>query len=99
MTRIRDRIIRALGGHTAAEWQAQLASSRGIRACVKLGAPRRLPIRLRVTRHIPDGWDEQAYRENMARAIAEEMLQTGLIAFRREEGKIAGEALVFPPEE
>lgn len=106
MAKIRDRLIRALGGHTEAEWQRDIASMRGSRMPVKLGLARRLPVGVAVTQTLgrPEDDTDPLVRENMAYRLGRLMMERGMIDYSVAPGKdgappvIRAAANVYPPE-
>lgn len=103
---IRNRLIRALGGYTPAEWQREITSMRGSRTPLHLGVVRRLPVRVEAAQLLSraeDGGD-RIVRENMAYRLAVILLERGLIRFEVVEDagalpELRALAVVYPPED
>ncbi len=106
MAKIRDWLIRALGGHTEAEWQRDIASMRGSRTPVKLGLTRRLPVGVTAEEFLVQPVDgaDPLMRENMAYRLGRMLLDLGMIDYRTEAGRgdelnvLRASVFVYPPE-
>ena len=104
--RIRDRIIRSLGGYTAQEWQREIAGMRGQRTSLVLGKTRRLPVKVeaRQTVSLAAYGEDPLVRENMAYRLAGIMMERGLIEYKvtlslDRPPELVARAVVYPPEE
>ena len=104
--KLKDRLIRWLGGYTPAEWQREISAMRGARGSLYLGAVRLLPIRVecRQILRAPVYGNDKLTRENMAYKLAACMLERGLIAYEVEENEdrppeLRARVTVYPPEE
>ena len=104
--RIKDRIIRALGGYTPEEWQREITSMRGSRTPLHLGVIRRLPVKAEARQTLWQSLDanDRLVRENLAYRLSAILLDRGLIRFEivKKEGQLPeliARAVVYPPED
>ena len=104
--KIKDRIIRALGGYTRADVREQVDAAKRPKPALVLGMERRLPIRVRCRQPLvrDEDFTDKLMRENLAYRIGVAMLKANLIAFTMEPGRhledvpmIQAEALVMAP--
>lgn len=103
--RIKERIIRALGGFTRADVREQVDAAKRTKPALVLGVERRLPFRVRCRQTMVRDADftDKLTRENLAYRIGAELLKHDLIAFTPVPGdpqkppEIQAEAWVMRP--
>ena len=81
--RIKERIIRALGGYTRADVREQVDAAKRTKPALVLGVERRLPFRVRCRQALLRDADftDRLARENLAYQIGAALLNYNLIAF------------------
>lgn len=103
--RIKERIIRALGGFTRADVREQVDAAKRTKPALVLGVERRLPFRVRCRQALlrDTDFNDKMVRENLAYQIGAALLRNNLIAFTPVAGgpeelpEIQAEAWVMRP--